>query len=53
MGDPYLFVFYYWGKRIDLDMRKLYPAWTQLTARVVARPAVQRMMTNEGIKLSP
>ncbi|MEH2544833.1 glutathione S-transferase [Bradyrhizobium sp. AZCC 2262] len=49
--DPYLFVFYYWGTRIDLDMRGLYPAWTRLTARTIARPAVQRMMANEGVEL--
>ncbi|MGY4572067.1 glutathione S-transferase family protein [Bradyrhizobium sp. USDA 3256] len=51
--DPYLFVFYYWGARIDLDMSRLYPAWTSLMQRVLARPAVKRMMAIEGVQLTP
>jgi glutathione S-transferase len=47
--DPYLLVFYQWGQRIKLDMRSLYPAWTRLTERVLARPAVQRVLEREGI----
>jgi glutathione S-transferase len=49
--DAYLLVFYYWGHRIGLDMRTSYPAWTKLAQRVVARPAVQRVLANEGITL--
>jgi glutathione S-transferase len=49
--DPYLLVFYYWGHRIGLHMRTLYPVWTRLTDRIVARPAVQRVLQNEGINL--
>lgn len=29
--DAYLLVFYYWGRRLKLDMRTLYPAWTRLS----------------------
>ncbi len=51
--DAYLVVFYYWGCRINLNMKTLYPAWTRLTERVVARPAVQRVLQNEGIDIFP
>jgi len=47
--DRYLLVFYCWGKRISLDMRALYPSWTRLTQRVVTRPAVERVLTQEEI----
>jgi glutathione S-transferase len=49
--DAYLLVFYYWGHRIGVDMQTLYPVWTQLTERVVARPAVQRVLANEEISI--
>jgi len=49
--DPYLLVFYYWGQLIRLDMQSGYPAWTLLAKRVVARPAVQRALANEEIKI--
>lgn len=49
--DPYLLVFFQWGRRIGLDMRGTCPAWTRLTERVVARPAVQRVLAEEGIKV--
>jgi hypothetical protein len=42
-------VFYQWGQRIKLDMRPLYPAWTRLTERVVARPPVARVLEHEGV----
>jgi hypothetical protein len=42
-------VFYYWDKRIALDMQALYPVWTGLAQRVVARPAVQRVLAQEEI----
>jgi glutathione S-transferase len=51
--DAYLLVFYYWGNRIELDMRTRYPAWTRLAARVAARPAVQRALANEGAEIFP
>lgn len=49
--DAYLLVFYYWGHRIGLEMRTRYPVWTQLTERVVARPAVRRVLVNEEINV--
>jgi glutathione S-transferase len=50
--DAYLIVFYYWGQRIKLDMPTLYPAWTRLTKRLLARPAVQRALQNEDVALA-
>ena len=49
--DAYLLVFYYWGRRIGLDMWTLYPAWASLAERVVARPAVQRVLAKEAIEI--
>ena len=49
--DPYLLVFYHWGQRIKLDMRKDYPHWTAHAERVEARPAVQKVLKEEGIQL--
>ncbi len=49
--DAYLLIFYYWGQRIGLNMRSLYPIWTRLAERVVARPAVQRVLASEAIKI--
>jgi glutathione S-transferase len=49
--DPYLLVFFRWGHRIGIDMASLYPAWTLLTTRVAARPAVRRAMEHEGIRI--
>ncbi len=49
--DPYLLVFFHWGRRIGLDMQAGYPAWTRLTERLVARPAVTRVLADEGINI--
>lgn len=49
--DPYLLVFYQWGRRIGLDMRSAYPAWTALMQRVAARSTVQRVLAQEKVKL--
>jgi glutathione S-transferase len=49
--DPYLLVFYQWGGRVGLDMRGAYPSWTSLTERIVARPAVQRVLAQEEVKI--
>jgi glutathione S-transferase len=49
--DPYLLVFYRWGQVIGRDMRATYPAWTKLTERTIARPAVRRVLAKEGIEI--
>jgi glutathione S-transferase len=49
--DPYLLVFFQWGQRIGLAMRETYPAWSRLTDRTLARPAVQRALDQEGVTI--
>ncbi|WP_338829752.1 glutathione S-transferase [Bradyrhizobium sp. 27S5] len=49
--DPYLLVFFRWGRRIGIEMASLFPAWTRLSNRVAIRPAVQRVFEHEGIDL--
>ena len=48
--DPYAFVFYVWGVKREYPMAELrnYGAFKD---RIVKRPAVQRVMADEGIKL--
>lgn len=45
--DSYAFVFYLWGRRIDLPVEKL-PRYTRLAGQVMARPAVRRALEQEG-----
>ena len=47
--DAYLTVFFVWGKRLEIDMRRDYPAWTQQADKVAVRPAVQRVLAQEGL----
>ncbi|WP_029909206.1 glutathione S-transferase family protein [Caulobacter sp. UNC358MFTsu5.1] len=49
--DPYLLVFYRWGNRMGLDMRRDYLAWTDHSLRLEQRPAVQRCLQKEGVSL--
>lgn len=48
--DPYAFVFYTWGVRRELPMAEL-KSYTAFKDRMVKRPAVQRVMADENIKL--
>ena len=48
--DPYAFVFYTWGVKRELPMAEL-KAYTALKDRMLGRPAVQRVVANEGVKL--
>lgn len=50
--DPYLLVFFRWGRRIGIDMASSHPAWTRLTQRIAARPAVRRVLAREGIDVA-
>jgi glutathione S-transferase len=47
--DPYAFVFYTWGIRRELPMGEL-KNYTAFRDRMVARPAVQRVLQDEGVK---
>ncbi len=49
--DAYLLVFYHWGQRIELDMSASYPAWAALMQRVMARPAVRKVLATEAIEI--
>ncbi|MFM0167735.1 glutathione S-transferase family protein [Paraburkholderia sediminicola] len=51
MVEPFMLVLYRWGNRIGLDMRRHYPAWTAVSERVVARPAVRRTFEREGVSI--
>jgi len=48
--DPYAFVFYVWGVRRELPVKEL-ASYTALKERMLKRPAVQRVVADEGIKL--
>ena len=49
--DAYLLVFYRWGNRIAFPMKDL-KNYTALADRVLARPAVKRVMAAEGITMA-
>jgi glutathione S-transferase len=48
--DPYGFVFYTWGARRELPVREL-KNYTALKDRMLQRPAVQRVVEQEKIKV--
>ena len=48
VADPYLFVFYQWGRMEGFDMAG-FPAFSAHAARVAARPATQRALVREGL----
>jgi glutathione S-transferase len=48
--DPYAFVFYTWGVRRELPMGEL-KNYTALKDRMLKRPAVQRVVENEKVKV--
>jgi glutathione S-transferase len=48
--DPYAFVFYVWGVRRKLPVAEL-KNYTTLKDRMLNRPAVQRVVADEGVKL--
>jgi glutathione S-transferase len=47
--DPFLLVLYRWGNRVGIPMRDLCPAWTMHAKRMLERPAVQTVLTREGV----
>jgi glutathione S-transferase len=48
--DPYALVFYAWGKRRELPVGEL-GHYTALKDRMAKRPAVERVLADEGVKL--
>ncbi len=51
LADIYLLVFYKFGYGADFDMKSEFPAWRSHTEKVIARPAVQRIIEVEGLAL--
>lgn len=49
--DIYLLVFYRWGNRCGLAMRKEYPNYSRVMDGVRQRAAVQRVIAREGIEI--
>lgn len=49
--DGYVFVFWMWGNAqyLKYDMANDFPAWTAHSRRLFARPAVQRVLMQEGL----
>ena len=47
--DPYLLVYWLWGRYIRLDMDR-YPVWGAHAARVLERPATKRALGQEGLE---
>ena len=50
VADPYLLVFYRWANRQKMPVHEL-KNYSALVQRVMARPAVQKVMKDEGITL--
>jgi glutathione S-transferase len=48
--DPYAFVFYTWGVKRELPVSEL-KNYSALKDRMLERPAVQRVVADEGVKL--
>lgn len=47
--DPYLLVFWLWGKSIGLDTQAGWPRWSRLMEKVLERSAVQRALQQEKL----
>jgi glutathione S-transferase len=50
VADPYLLVFYRWANRAKMPVREL-KNYSALVDRVLARPAVKKVMADEGITM--
>lgn len=49
--DGYLLVFYRWGNRCGLDMRRDFPEYARVMDAVRLRPAVQRAVAHEAVEI--
>jgi glutathione S-transferase len=50
VADGYILVFYRWANRQKMDVRAL-KNYSAVVDRVLARPAVQKVMKDEGITM--
>lgn len=48
VADPYLLFFYRVAESVGMPVRELFPAWAGITDRVMARPAVARILAKEA-----
>ena len=48
--DPYAFVFYTWGKRREMPVEQM-KSYSAFKDRMMARPAVQRVVADEQVKV--
>lgn len=48
IADPYLLFYYRAAKLAGLPMQERFPAWTSIAERVMARPAVERVLKKES-----
>jgi len=53
VADPYLLVFWTWGRgpTLGYDMAKDFPRWTEHARRMAERPAVRKIFEREGQQL--
>ncbi len=51
LADIYLLVFYYFGYGAGFDMKADFPGWRRHAEKVLARPAVQRIVAVENLVL--
>ncbi len=52
IADPYLLFYYRAAKIAGVPMEQRFPLWTALSKRVMARPAVQRVLKREAEALA-
>ena len=50
MLDPYALVFYSWGLKRELPVAQM-KNYTAAKERMLQRPAVRRILENEGVKV--
>ena len=53
VADPYLFTFWHWGRnpRLNYDMARDFPAWTELAHHLCERAGPRRALEREGVPL--
>lgn len=51
VADAFLFPFYCWNRRIEIDAVSEYPNWTQWARRMTARRSVQDVIVTEDVSV--
>ncbi|KAK2814146.1 hypothetical protein FQN50_000550 [Emmonsiellopsis sp. PD_5] len=47
--DPYMLVFYIWGKKVGVEIEKDYPKYTALVKHLLERESVRKTLEEEGL----